>query len=46
MRLFVNIIGLNPSMAHFPVRNIAGILGAFWPQAKKAFRKEPIHYFE
>ena len=26
-------------------RNIAGILGAFWPQAKKAYRKEPIHYF-
>ena len=37
---------LNPSMAHFSTRNIAGILRAFWAQAKKASRIEPIHYFE
>ena len=25
-------IQINPSMAHFPTRNIAGILESFWPQ--------------
>ena len=33
-------------MAQFPMRNVAGKLGAFWPQVKNASRKEPIHYFE
>ena len=33
-------------MADFPTRNIAGTLGVFWPQAKKASRNEPIYYFE
>ena len=40
------ITDINPSRAHFPTRNIAGMLGAFWPQAKKTSRKERIHYFE
>ena len=35
----------NPSIAHFSTRNIAGILRAFWPQAKKASCKEPIDYW-